>query len=429
MRQEWGDAVIRLPHHEPTGHAAQPGEQNGHASPRVVMRHRVIRHRAILRGHRRVPLAPASHDVQPYHLAGRTALYHTLRRAPTRGAVCLVCLSLLAGCGAQHGPSRSDDALPSPTVRPALSASARPTIAASSPTVANPTPSVATPASLRCSSPRGKDPAAPGRTERFSYESSLSSYMQNRRGSAAVAMRYPGCATIYAFDTGSHDPYITASVVKLSVMATVMVQAHREGRDLTATEKSLIEPMITESDNDATTELWTRVGEAPAVQKVLRSMGADQTTPSTQGWGLTTTTARDQVVIMSHFAMKNPIIPESMRRYAINLLGHVDDEQTWGMTAAIPHTVDRRVKNGWLPHDNAWHVNSVAAMDGPEGMILAGLSRAAASTMEYQISTLESLAGIVAVHEHPQWPAKYPQDFSSTGARASQASSRTATPR
>ena len=165
-----------------------------------VIRHRVMRHSVILRGHRRVPLAPASHDVQPYHLAGRTALYHTLRRAPTptRGAVCLVCLSLLAGCGAQHGPSRSDDALPSPTVRPALSASARPTIAASSPTVANPTPSVATPASLRCSSPRGKDPAAPGRTERFSYESSLSSYMQNRRGSAAVAMRYPGCATIYA---------------------------------------------------------------------------------------------------------------------------------------------------------------------------------------------------------------------------------------
>jgi len=208
-----------------------------------------------------------------------------------------------------------------------------------------------------------------------------------------------------------------------------MVQAPREGRALPPTEKSLIEPMITESDNDATTELWTRVGEAPAVQKVLRSMGADQTTPSTQGWGLTTTTARDQVVIMSHFAMKNPIIPESMRRYAINLLGHVDDEQTWGMTAAIPHTVDRRVKNGWLPYDNAWHVNSVAAMDGPEGMILAGLSRAAASTMEYQISTLESLAGIVAVHEHPQWTTKYPQDFSSTGARASQASSRTATPR
>lgn len=285
------------------------------------------------------------------------------------------------------------------------------------------------PASPRCSSPRGKDPAAPGRTERFGYESSLSSYMRNRRGSAAVAMRYPGCATIYTFDTGNHDPYITASVVKLSVMATVMVQARREGRDLTATEKSLIEPMITESDNDATTELWTRVGEAPAVQKVLRSMGADQTTPSTQGWGLTTTTARDQVVIMSHFAMKNPIIPESMRRYAINLLGHVDDEQTWGMTAAIPHTVDRRVKNGWLPYDNAWHVNSVAAMDGPEGMVLAGLSRATASTMEYQISTLESLAGIVAVHEHPQWPAKYPQDFSSTGARASQTSSRTATPR
>ena len=193
--------MIRLPHHEQNGHAAQPGEQNGHASPRVVMRHRVIRHRAILRGHRRAPLAPASHDVQPYHLTGRTVLHHTLRRAPTRGAVCLVCLSLLAGCGAQHGPSRSDGALPSPTARPALSAAARPTTAASSPALASPTPSVATSASPRCSSPRGKDPAAPGRTERFSYESSLSSYMRNRRGSAAVAMRYPGCATIYAFDT------------------------------------------------------------------------------------------------------------------------------------------------------------------------------------------------------------------------------------
>ena len=105
--------------------------------------------------------------------------------------------------------------------------------------------------------------------------------MQNRRGSAAVAMRYPGCATIYAFDTGSHDPYITASVVKLSVMATVMVQAHREGRGLTATEKSLIEPMITESDNDATTELWTRVGEAPAVQKVLPVSYTHLTLPTT----------------------------------------------------------------------------------------------------------------------------------------------------
>lgn len=246
-------------------------------------------------------------------------------------------------------------------------------------------------------SARVSDPAAPGPTKAFPSPGPLESYLADRPGTASVAMRKAGSNVIYVYSKGQSS-FITASIVKLAVMATVMVQAEEDDRDLTEDEKSLLEPMITASDNDATTELWDDVGGPDAVRQVLRSMGADQTEPD-EAWGMTTTTARDQVVIMSHFTMANPIIDADMRSYAISLLSQVEDDQDWGLTAAIPDS-RQLVKNGWLPLDDGWHVNSVAARTGTGGYVVAGLTTSTEDDMAVQVETLEGLSRILATREY-----------------------------
>jgi hypothetical protein len=64
--------------------------------------------------------------------------------------------------------------------------------------------------------------------------------------------------------------------------------------------------MIEDSDNDAATSLWDEVGQAAGISAYNASAGLTSTTPSRcvecpgfpwPGWGLTTTTPADQIML------------------------------------------------------------------------------------------------------------------------------------
>src|SRR5207248_274855 len=81
----------------------------------------------------------------------------------------------------------------------------------------------------------------------------------------------------------------TASVVKMDILATVLYQNQKAGRQLSATQKALATKMITASDNDAATALWNSAGGAGGVATANRAFGLTQTKPN-YAWGMTTTT-------------------------------------------------------------------------------------------------------------------------------------------
>ena len=147
---------------------------------------------------------------------------------------------------------------------------------------------------------RVANPAAPGPYVTFPYQNELKKYLNTRDGEQSVAMRVHGQRNIHVLNHGATH-YITASIIKLAIMETVMIQAAGEKRQLSGAEKNLLVPMIENSSNDAATALWNRVGRADGVRRAMHRMGATHTTfDPDDHWGLTSTTAADQVVLADH---------------------------------------------------------------------------------------------------------------------------------
>lgn len=246
------------------------------------------------------------------------------------------------------------------------------------------------------------DPAGYGSVTSFPYQKELAGYLAGRSGNVAVAWRKSGSSTIYSYYKG-RATNVTASIVKAQIMATVMYQAQQKGRGLTAWEKSQMVPMIRVSDNDAATNLWRHVGGAPAVQAVNNRMGLRSTVNNT-AWGLTVTSAPDNVVLVDHFARKNPVLNDSMRAYGLSLMRGAS---SWGVNQG-PGT-DIAVKNGWLPRTDGWHVNSIGYNHHTPGAYTAAvLTHSATGSLETQKATIAGASRIMYKHRNDAAPGPSP---------------------
>ncbi len=106
--------------------------------------------------------------------------------------------------------------------------------------------------------------------------------------------------------------------------------------------------MIELSDNDDTSALWNEIGGAPAVAAFDRSVGMLATTPNLS-WGLTTTTAADQVKLLEHLVEPNGVLTDASRAFTLQLMEHVAPFEYWGASASTPPGTTVALKNGWLP--------------------------------------------------------------------------------
>jgi len=234
-------------------------------------------------------------------------------------------------------------------------------------------------------------------TARFRYEAVLANYLTGRPGTCAVAVRMAGNATPYVFTQWS-GTNVTASVVKVDIMATLFWQAQNAHRALTSTEQGDLTLMIEQSDNAAATRLWNEVGQGPAVTTFNRQVPMPATTMGSGGlWGLTATTAPDQVGLLARFSQPNTLLTEGFRLYGLWLLHHVVAGQAWGVSA-WPPTGAVALKNGWLPRTDGWHVNSIGVVASTAASYVITMltsDGSGAATMARQVATIEGVSRIV----------------------------------
>ena len=158
----------------------------------------------------------------------------------------------------------------------------------------------------------------------------------------------------------------TASIVKVDILATLLAQGQADGQGLAPADGPLATAMIEQSDDDDAQDLWNSEGGATAVGTFDAAAGLTQTDPDAAGyWGLSTTTAADQVQLVRTVAYPNAILTPASQAYALNLMEHVDPDQTWGVSAGVAAGSTVALKNGWLPLDSGgWQVNSIGYVDG-----------------------------------------------------------------
>jgi beta-lactamase class A len=157
----------------------------------------------------------------------------------------------------------------------------------------------------------------------------------------------------------------TASIVKVEILATLLLEAQHSRRPLTASEQSLATTMIEYSDNVAASALWDRTG---GISLSTDAFGLTGTRPGANGrWGGATTTAEDQARLITTLA--SPGCPIDDSGYVFGLMRNVDDSQAWGISAAARPGETVALKNGWMPRPNDhshWAVNSIGRITGAD---------------------------------------------------------------
>ncbi|GAA3045661.1 serine hydrolase [Streptomyces glomeratus] len=199
---------------------------------------------------------------------------------------------------------------------------------------------------------------------------------------------------------GADTRYDTASIVKVDILAAVLLQAQDAGRPLTAPERAHADAMIRHSDNAAATALWRQIGGARGLEAANKRLGLT----ATKGgpgllWGLTQTTARDQIRLLravfdtvpaGHAGA--PALRADSRQYIRMLMTRIDKDQAWGVSAAAAS--GWALKNGWLQRTTTglWDINSIGQITVNKHRYLVAVLSDGSTSMKDGIALVQGAA-------------------------------------
>jgi len=154
---------------------------------------------------------------------------------------------------------------------------------------------------------------------------------------------------------GSYD---TASIVKADILAALLLRG-----PLTPAEQAEATPMIENSDNNAATALWNDLGGRAGLDAANKRLGLVHTRAGFgQYWGLTQTTAGDQLTLLRLIYDFESPLGAPAQEYIQHLMSHTEADQRWGVTAAGAYM---GIKNGWLQRSatGLWDINSIGRVE------------------------------------------------------------------
>jgi len=236
------------------------------------------------------------------------------------------------------------------------------------------------------------------------FGAAAASYLSGRAGTVLAAVYDIG--TGRTWNLGHGGPQAEASVVKLDILETLLAErGPGSGTGLSASDRSLAEQMIEDSDNTAATSLWYAAGGPAKIGAFNARAGLTRTVPSScvvcpgfawPGWGLTTTTPDDQISLLKQLVTPGSLLSEADRDYALSLMEDVTPSQRWGVSGGVPANVTVALKNGWLPlrGNSDWQVNSVGWIHGSGRDYLMAVLSAGNPSEQYGIDTIGQLAAM-----------------------------------
>nr|WP_111647314.1 serine hydrolase [Actinoplanes lutulentus] len=245
-------------------------------------------------------------------------------------------------------------------------------------------------------SPTGPSPEELAAAERAARVKKLDAALKKVAASSpdfAVAVLDATTGETYQY-RGS-EKFDTASIVKADILACMLLKAQDADREPSTRELSLAKPMIQLSDNNATTSLFQRIGGKAAVTKCNKRFGLTKTAIDVH-WGLTRTTAGDQVKLLTQFdSAQGTLLDGDSRETALGLMTTVDSEQDWGVPVVARAGETTSVKNGWdtrTADGGKWVVNSIGRVTSDEVDVSVAVLSHDNTSMESGITLVEKVA-------------------------------------
>ena len=152
--------------------------------------------------------------------------------------------------------------------------------------------------------------------------------------------------------------------MKVEILASLLLADQRAATPLSDADADLAAQMIETSSDDAASDLWAAIGAGGGLASADASLGLRHTTPGPGGyWGLTTTTAGDQLRLLRALTTPHSPLDARSRDYELDLMRNVIAGQNWGVSAAASPGSLLTIKDGWLPDPSLWVVNSIGVVD------------------------------------------------------------------
>ncbi|RFS86266.1 serine hydrolase [Actinomadura spongiicola] len=250
-------------------------------------------------------------------------------------------------------------------------------------------------------SPAGRATVAGATTRPFDaarLRRAVRAYIEKRPGKAGVMAT--DLRTGLSFGENEKGEFVSASVMKVDILASLVLQRQRarRGLGLSDGERDLASSMIRVSDNSAADSLYSKAGHGSGVTKSNKRLGLVETTPFSTSWGSSTTSPADQVRLLRDLVSDTSPIGASGRQYILGLMGSVVEEQAWGVSAAALPGEKVALKNGWTPvrhQGTGWTVNSIGRITGRDHDFLVAVCSGDNPTMGAGVTTVEHVAGMV----------------------------------
>ena len=193
--------------------------------------------------------------------------------------------------------------------------------------------------------------------------------------------------------------FVTASIVKVDILSTLLYQAQQSGQPLTPETWALATTMIENSNDGAASDLYDEANGASGIDAANHVFGLAQTAVGTDGfWGLTTTTADDQLRLLRLVFTRPSVLTAQSQDYVQNLMSQVEPDQQWGVPAAADAGTQFMVKNGWLPSGTTglWEINSIGEVVHDRQRMLIAVLSAGNATEDSGISLVQTVAETAA---------------------------------
>jgi beta-lactamase class A len=192
----------------------------------------------------------------------------------------------------------------------------------------------------------------------------LAPVLQHHTGNLAVGVidRSTGARAVY----GGGRPFHSASIIKADILAVLLLRHQGSETALGAQDQDLVTDMIEASDDDAADTLWNVAGAAGGMAAANARLGLRHTIPGPGDlWGLTSTTAGDQLALLRDLTTARSPLSSGSRAYELGLMRNVEAAQRWGVSAAATPGSVYAIKDGWLPGgpSRLWVINSIGALD------------------------------------------------------------------
>jgi hypothetical protein len=164
-------------------------------------------------------------------------------------------------------------------------------------------------------------------------------YARTRTGDIEFAVRT--AHRLYSY-RGYHQEW-SASVLKAMLMVAYLDQPSVANRPLNSYDNSLLEPMITQSDNNAASAVNDIVGPG-GLYALAHRVGMTSFVDVPHPWGESRITANDQTRFLFHI---EDFIARRHRNYAMHLLASITPSQRWGIGEVAPRGWHLYFKGGW----------------------------------------------------------------------------------